>query len=83
MYLGAPFIFFALQNWPYLRRYSGITGLAIITIALIASSFSTAVWHLILTQGIMYAVGGALLYAPTILYLDEWFVARKGLGRFL
>lgn len=78
MYLGAPFAFFGLQRWPHLRRYAGITGLAIITIALIASSFSTAVWHLIITQGILYAIGGSLLYSPTIIYLDEWFIAKKG-----
>ncbi|RQM07172.1 hypothetical protein DH86_00000862 [Scytalidium sp. 3C] len=78
MYLGAPLIFFILHSWPHLRRYSGIAGLMIITLALVASSFSTAVWHLILTQGVLYAIGGSLLYAPTILYLDEWFIARKG-----
>ncbi|RFU26217.1 hypothetical protein B7463_g10120, partial [Scytalidium lignicola] len=78
MYLGAPLVFFILHSWPHLRRYSGIVGLAIITLALIASSFANAVWQLILTQGVLYAIGGALLYAPTILYLDEWFIAKKG-----
>jgi MFS family permease len=78
MYLGAPFNFFALQAWPHFRRISSIMGLAIIIIGLIASSFSTTVWHLILTQGILYAIGGSFLYAPAILYLDEWFIARKG-----
>jgi MFS family permease len=78
MYLGAPFAFFALQAWPRFRRVSSIAGLTIITVALVASSFSTTVWHLILTQGILYAVGGSLLYSPAILYVDEWFVKRKG-----
>jgi MFS family permease len=78
MYLGAPFNFFALQAWPCFRRISSIAGLAIIIIGLIASSFSTTVWHLILTQGVLYAIGGSLLYSPAILYLDEWFIARKG-----
>lgn len=80
MYLGAPFVFFVLQSYPHVRKYCGPVGLVIITLALISSSFSTAVWHLILTQGILYAIGGFLLYAPTILYLDEWFVKRKGLA---
>ena len=78
MYLGAPFVFFALQAWPRFRRLCSLLGLIIITIALIGSSFSTAVWHLIVTQGVLYAIGGSLLYAPAILYLDEWFIARKG-----
>lgn len=78
LYLSAPFIFFALQAWPRFRRISSVLGLAIITLGLIASSFSTAVWHLIVTQGIVYAIGGSLVYSPAILYLDEWFVKRKG-----
>jgi MFS family permease len=78
MYLSAPFVFFGLQAWPRFRRISSIAGLTIITIALIASSFSNAVWHLILTQGILYAIGGSLLYSPAIIYLDEWFIKRKG-----
>lgn len=26
----------------------------------------------------MYAIGGGMLYFPTIIFLDEWFVRRKG-----
>lgn len=48
------------------------------TVAIIASSFATAVSHLILTQGIMYALGGVAIYCPSIVFLDEWFIARKG-----
>ena len=78
MYLGAPFTFAALQWWPKYRRYYAAIGLGIIAIALVLSSFSTRVWHLILTQGVLYAVGGSLLYTPTVLFLDEWFIKRKG-----
>ena len=78
MYLGSPFTFAALQWWPKYRRIFAGLGPAIITIALIGSSFSTTVGHLILTQGVLYAIGGSLLYSPAILYLDEWFVRRKG-----
>ncbi|KAI9811718.1 MAG: hypothetical protein M1827_005263 [Pycnora praestabilis] len=78
MYLGAPFVFAALQYWPRMRRLSSIIGLAITTMALVASSFAQTVWQLILTQGVLYAVGGSLLYSPAIYYLDEWFVQRKG-----
>lgn len=78
MYLGSPFTFAALHWWPRLRRTFAGLGLVIMTIALVSSSFSTTVGHLILTQGVLYAIGGGLLYSPTILYLDEWFVRRKG-----
>jgi len=80
MYLIAPFTLYILEAWPSIRRLSSIFGLVVVVVALTASSFSTQVWHLILTQGCLYAVGGSFLYAPTMFYLDEWFVHRKGLA---
>ena len=78
MYLGAPVNFAALQRYPALRRPTALVGLFIIVTALIISSFSTRVWHLIATQGVLYAVGGSMLYCPAIIFLDEWFIQRKG-----
>lgn len=31
-------------------------------------------------QGVAYAIGGSLLYAPCISYMSEWFVVRRGLA---
>lgn len=78
MYLGQPFIFAVLYRWPNFRRLSTVSGLGIMCIALAASSFSTTTTHLILTQGVLYAIGGGMAYAPIILFLDEWFVRKKG-----
>ena len=78
MYLGAPFTFAALQRWPKYRLAYLPIGLFIMVTSLIGSSFASTVQHLILTQGVMYAIGGNLLYTPTIVFLDEWFVHRKG-----
>ncbi|KAL8999570.1 MAG: hypothetical protein Q9169_001659 [Polycauliona sp. 2 TL-2023] len=47
---------------------------------MIAASFATCTAHLILTQGVLYGLGAAMLYNPFIYYLDEWFVERKGLA---
>ncbi|KAH9214100.1 major facilitator superfamily domain-containing protein [Leptodontidium sp. 2 PMI_412] len=80
MYLFAPVSLYILEAWPAIRRVSSIVGLIIAAGALVASSFSTQVWHLIITQGVMYAIGGSLLYSPTMFYLDEWFVEKKGLA---
>jgi hypothetical protein len=49
-------------------------------VALALSSFSTTTTHLIVTQGIFYAIGGNLAYLPCIIYMDEWFVKKKGLA---
>ena len=80
MYLMSPFTFFLLTRWPHLRRYVGPIGLLLCSLGFLLSSFSTSVWHLILTQGIHSALGSGLLFTPTTLYLDEWWVSRKGLA---
>jgi hypothetical protein len=80
LYSLAPLSVSALEAWPEMRRFSSIVGLAIIVASLIASSFAVHIGHLILTQGILYGVGGNLLYTPLMFYLDEWFIHRKGLA---
>ncbi|KAF2690272.1 putative MFS monocarboxylate transporter [Lentithecium fluviatile CBS 122367] len=80
MYLISPFTFALLTRWPRLRRWCGPIGLVFAAVGFLLSSFATQVWHLIVTQGVMSALGCGLLFTPTTLYLDEWFVKRKGLA---
>ncbi|KAL7916267.1 major facilitator superfamily domain-containing protein [Trichoderma velutinum] len=80
MYLSAPFVFPFMRLYPKQNRYGPLAGLLIMCIALALSSFSQTVWHLILTQGVLFAIGGFICYGPCILYMDEWFVKRKGLA---
>lgn len=80
LYLSAPITFAILARHPHLRRYCGPAGLAIAIFGLILSSFATQVWQLVATQGVVCAIGSGLLYSPITLYLDEWFIKRKGLA---
>ena len=80
MYLGSPVIFIVLHFYPRTRRLSAVFGLLTMVVALIGSSFASAVSHLILTQGVLYGIGGSMLYCPVVLFLDEWFVRRKGMS---
>ena len=80
MYLDVPIIMALLRIYPHQGRRSPIFGLLIMCLSLAMSSFSTNVTHLIVTQGIFYAIGGSIAYSPCIVYLDEWFVKRKGLA---
>lgn len=57
-----------------------IAGVIILTTGTISASFATSTTHLILTQGVLYGLGGAMVYNPFIFYLDEWFIKRKGLA---
>ena len=80
MYFFAPFTLHALEHWPSMRKRSSVLGLVVSVSALVAASFATQVWHLVLSQGVMYAVGGTMLYAPTTFYLEDWFVKKRGLA---
>ena len=80
IYFVSPVAVLALQRWPYRRLLITVLGLALIVIGLISASFATCVSDLIVSQGVLYGIGGALLYNPFVFYLDEWFIARKGLA---
>jgi MFS family permease len=80
MYLMMPLTFTLLASYPRLRRYCGPVGLLITVGSLILSSYATEVWQLIASQGVLCAIGSGLLFSPTTLYLDEWFVTRKGMA---
>ena len=80
LYLSAPVTFTLLTRYPRLQRSCGPVGLALLIAGSILSSFATDIWQLIATQGVICAIGSGLLYGPTTLYLDQWFVQRKGLA---
>ncbi|OAL46661.1 MFS general substrate transporter [Pyrenochaeta sp. DS3sAY3a] len=80
MYLSAPLVFGMLTRYPHSKRPSIVIGLVTMCLALGLSSLSQTVTHLIVSQGIFYAIGGSLCYSPTIQYMDEWFVKKKGLA---
>ncbi|KAL1301816.1 hypothetical protein AAFC00_006004 [Neodothiora populina] len=80
MYFLAPIVYAVLRMYPRYRRTSTMVGFVIMLGSFIAASFANTVTQLIGTQGVMYAFGGALCYFPTLAYLDEWFVQRKGIA---
>lgn len=80
MYLSSPLVFGMLAWYPTWKRPCIMIGLIMMCLSLGLSSLSTTVPHLIATQGVFYAIGGALCYSPTIGFMDEWFVKRKGLA---
>jgi MFS family permease len=80
MYLATPLVFGLFAWYPGVRRQCITIGLIIMCLSLGLSSLSQTVPHLIATQGVFYAIGGALCYSPVIAFMDEWFVKRKGLA---
>lgn len=74
MYLSMPFLFALFtKRWAHRRQTAALLGAAITCLAFLLSSFSTDVWHLVATQGVIAALGCALIYSPITLSLGEWF----------
>ncbi|KAL4901748.1 hypothetical protein BDW74DRAFT_169951 [Aspergillus multicolor] len=80
MYLDLPLVFAAYRYWPKYQRIGCGLGVLTMCLALALSSLSTTTTHLIITQGIFYALGGSIAYSPCILLMEDWFDRRKGLA---
>ena len=74
MYLSMPFLFALFtKQWARYRQTTAICGALIACASFMLSSLSKHVWHLIATQGVLAALGCALVFSPLTLSLGEWF----------
>ena len=75
MYLSMPILSALLERSRFStwKREVALAGTLISAAAFFISSWSTEVWHLIVLQGLLAAIGNAMLYVPTTLWLDQWF----------
>ncbi|XDG01063.1 hypothetical protein ABKA04_000678 [Annulohypoxylon sp. FPYF3050] len=80
LYLTSPPSFIILQRYQSYRRPALIVGSVVTGLAILASAFATQVWHLVLTQGVLYGLGASVVNTVTIQFLNEWFIERKGLA---
>ncbi|KAI1384751.1 MFS monocarboxylate transporter [Hypoxylon trugodes] len=80
LYLTSPPSFIILQRYQSYRRSALIAGSVITCLAILTSAFATKIWHLILTQGILYGLGASVVNTVTLQFLNEWFIERKGLA---
>lgn len=80
MYLGSFPALILNRMFPRWARYSPLVGLVVLCASLCASAWANSVTELILLQGVCYGIGGAIAYTPCTMYIDEWFVQRKGLA---
>ena len=80
MYLTMPVYLFTFQRYPGFRQIALYASLPAVAVALIGASFANTVPQLLVTQGIIYAIAGNALVMPSINYINEWFVRKKGLA---
>lgn len=78
MYMDIIPFFVLLKTYPKMRAWATPIGLVIMCLALGLGSLSTNVTHLIITQGVIYAVGGGLAWTPILFLIEEWWVRRRG-----
>ncbi|GAB5592431.1 hypothetical protein Unana1_07331 [Umbelopsis nana] len=55
-------------------------GCLLMCLGLILAGFSTQVWHLYLTQGVMFGLGGSAMYITMMGTVPQWFDKRRGLA---
>ncbi|KAF7314668.1 hypothetical protein MKEN_00940700 [Mycena kentingensis (nom. inval.)] len=65
-------------RYPQHRQKSMWLGAALCCGTLFGASYATEIYQLIILQGVLYAVGGILLYLPCISFMSEWFIVRRG-----
>lgn len=61
IYLTSIAIMPALSRYPHQRQNLMRFGAVLCVTSLLGAAFATEVWHLILTQGVLYSVGGSKL----------------------
>ncbi|KAI8143612.1 major facilitator superfamily domain-containing protein [Fennellomyces sp. T-0311] len=59
-------------------RFNYAFGSVLMCLGIILSGFSTAVWHLYLTQGLLFGFGASFLYMSIASVIPQWFTTRRG-----
>nr|ODN87563.1 hypothetical protein L203_03340 [Cryptococcus depauperatus CBS 7841] len=63
---------------PGQRTMTMWAGLVIISASFLGAAFSQSTGGLVATQGVLYGLGGTMLYCPTTVYMFEWWSKRRG-----
>ncbi|KAL6918820.1 hypothetical protein FSST1_002846 [Fusarium sambucinum] len=61
-------------------RLTMLIGAILQTISLVCASFSTKIWHLFLSQGLIFGLGMGLLFLPSYGIISHWFRKRRALA---
>ncbi|KAH8589931.1 major facilitator superfamily domain-containing protein [Bisporella sp. PMI_857] len=75
-----PFLLRINHKYPQWRKAMMWLGLVFCVVATIGGAYSKTPAQLIASQGAIYGIGSGLLFAPTINFMSEWFLARRSLA---
>ena len=57
-----------------------VAGVVVLCAALVGASFARSARDLVLTQGVLFGIGCSMAYYPVFMFIDEFFIQRKGLA---
>ncbi|KAH7156518.1 major facilitator superfamily domain-containing protein [Dactylonectria macrodidyma] len=55
-------------------------GVVLESASLISASFAYKIWHLFLSQGILFGLGMGFLFVPSVGIVPQWFTTRRSLA---
>ncbi|KAI9896623.1 hypothetical protein N3K66_008795 [Trichothecium roseum] len=61
-------------------RPTMLCGVVLETASLFCASLATEIWHLFLTQGVLFGSGLGLLFIPTAAVVPQWFTTKRSLA---
>ncbi|KAI9249258.1 major facilitator superfamily domain-containing protein [Phascolomyces articulosus] len=74
-------VFYDIPDVQYQLSFAGtIIGVLVMVLGLELAGFANKIWHLYLTQGIMFGFGASFLYVAAMTVPAQWFNKRRGLG---
>lgn len=77
-YILPVLVIIGFQRYPDWARTALWVAAIVSCASMLLASWATKVWQLILLQGVLGGVTGAVLYAPVLLWMNQWFVERRG-----
>ncbi|KAG1450916.1 hypothetical protein G6F46_002108 [Rhizopus delemar] len=77
-FIIGPFNQLIIERMGY--KYMLATGTVCCTAALILASFAKEVWHVFLTQGVLFGLGASFVSFPCMGAPQQWFSKRRGLA---
>lgn len=57
-----------------------LIGVVLEAASFICASFATQIWHLFLTQGMLFGIGMGFLFVPSVAIVPQWFTTRRSLA---
>ena len=77
MILGGSFVFGKISD-DYGARYILIAGSAITFVSMLGVSFCTTLVQFVVVQGVLFGLGGSMLFLPGCALVNQYFDKRKG-----